>query len=109
MDQPNQERYRTLIERRLAAVEARLAQVAPHALSPAFVGVEITERPEPRAPETAVKSLLEERLRLQLALQRIDGGYFGRCIRCCRDLPRVQLDREPEALTCGTDCRPRRR
>ena len=109
MDQPTQDRYRPIIERRLAAVEARLAEVAPQALAPTSLVIEVPAREETLASAPETKPLLEERLRMQLAIQRIDGGYFGRCIRCCRDLPHARLDREPDALTCGMDCRPRRR
>lgn len=109
MDQPTQEHYRPQIERRLAAVEAQLSETAPHTLAGSSLVIEYPARNALSEAASQVKQLLDERLRMQLALQRIEGDYFGRCIRCGRDLPRPQLDREPDALTCGTDCRPRRR
>ena len=108
MNQPTQDRYRPVIERRLAEVDSRLAALAPQALN-SLIEIEYPRQQTLAEPAPETKPLLDERLRLQLALQRIDGGYFGRCIRCGRDLSLARLEHELDALNCDIDCRPRRR
>lgn len=41
--------------------------------------------------------------RVQAALDRIDDGTYGICIRCGKPIPPRRLDAEPAAMTC-MDC-----
>lgn len=104
MNELTQQRFRPLIEKRLAAIQEQMLMHRPVAGS------------NDPAGESAEKELRDEERRLQSALQRLATGVYGRCIRCGRDLPVKRLEREPAALTCdpcpprsGRPARPERR
>ena len=88
MDESTQLRFRPLIEKRIAAVAEKLPSAPAESIAGALV-----------ATPTA-KDLSDELVRLQHALRRLEGGFYGRCIRCGRDLPVKRLERELDAVTC---------
>ncbi|HZS09175.1 MAG TPA: TraR/DksA C4-type zinc finger protein [Blastocatellia bacterium] len=54
--------------------------------------------------EGRVMNMKSDRLQhVNAALQRIDQGNYGICIKCGKEIPRKRLDAEPTALTC-LDC-----
>ena len=68
-------------------------------------------RPDLRVPLREIKDvqnriidMKSDRLeRVQAALQSIDDGSYGTCIRCGKPIDPRRLDAEPAALTC-MDC-----
>jgi DnaK suppressor protein len=54
--------------------------------------------------EGQVMNLKSDRLQqINTALQRIEQGNYGICVRCGKEIPRKRLDADPAALTC-LDC-----
>lgn len=88
MNKTIQHRFRPLIEKRLSTLEEKL----PYAPTEATPGADVAI--------LTVQDLRGEMARLNHALRRIDGGFYGRCIRCGRDLAVKRLERELDALTC---------
>lgn len=91
MDQSTQNHYRPRIEKLLAQLSVEEETIAMSAGSRATLA-SIEDAP----------LVVRRRQQLGFALDRIDGGYFGRCIRCGVNLPRAILETDPAALTCGT-------
>lgn len=96
MDQHTQQTYRPRIEKLLTELPYE-ADFAPSS-TPGNATV--------AHGTTGTKS---RRRQLAFALTRIDGGYFGRCIRCGHNLPPGLLQRDPAALLCEPCPSPRRR
>lgn len=89
-----QKRFRPLVETALRTVENELAE-SPHRGGSGTLtsGTQLTRRRES----------------LTFALQRIDGEFYGRCVRCGCDLSVNLLEKEPDAVACVECPRPRRR
>lgn len=112
MNAITQERFRPLIEQRLVALDARLREATVLIGEPALVAgtsavASVMSTATVSGADT-VPGLHAEQMRLENALQRIDAGTYGRCIRCGYNLPVERLKREPDAVTCDP-CKPRRR
>lgn len=75
MDLTTQQRFQPVLEQRLLEADQNFAPANPLAHN-------------------------HLRLRLEAALVRIERGLYGRCVRCCRDLPLARLNQEPEAVYC---------
>lgn len=96
-----QERKQT--ERRLAhhfPRESMRESLAEHALvdnHPADIGSEMFER----GKDLALKEAAHLRLaKIDRALERIERGEYGICIRCGREIPFFRLEAEPAAEYC---------
>src|SRR5215813_8655427 len=58
--------------------------------------------------EGSLMNMKSDRLeRINAALQRIDRGVYGICVRCGKEIDQRRLDAEPAALTC-MECLPAR-
>ena len=75
----------------LAADEAGTTQ------HPADFGTEVTNRME---SEGLVRTIELQRRRVQDALDRLDGGTYGRCAVCGTDIDDERLEARPEVATC---------
>lgn len=53
--------------------------------------------------ETTAGELRRQRLRLEAALDRIERGFFGRCLQCGIVLPNRLLDQDPTVVHCGCE------
>jgi RNA polymerase-binding transcription factor DksA len=62
-----------------------------------------TETHEQELDETTLMLLDEERSQVELALQRLASGEYGRCIDCGKEIPRERLEAIPEAVRCLDD------
>lgn len=50
--------------------------------------------------EASVEVITAQRERVARALERIDGGTYGRCVDCSVPLPEERLDAKPDAERC---------
>jgi DnaK suppressor protein len=64
---------------------------------PADFGTEVTNRME---SEGLVRTVELQRRRVQDALDRIDGGTYGRCAVCDQEIDDERLEARPEVATC---------
>jgi DnaK suppressor protein len=64
---------------------------------PADFASEITNRME---SEGLVRTIELQRRRVQDALARLDGGTYGRCEVCGREIDDERLEARPEVSTC---------
>ena len=48
----------------------------------------------------SVDTLVEQRRRVLDAMERLDGGEYGRCAVCDREIDDERLEARPEARTC---------
>jgi DnaK suppressor protein len=99
------------LEQRRAEIEDRRAQLdrsAPDAHSeladydqhPADDG---TETHEQELDETTDMILAAEAQNVELALERLRTGDYGRCVDCGKEIPAARLDAMPEAVRCVED------
>ena len=99
------EAMRTRLEHSLAELRARQAHVAQ----------DLAEPPHPDSAERAVETEDDQALEGQAelvgreiasvrrALERIDAGKYGECVRCGADIAPARLEARPEAALC-IDC-----
>ncbi|MEO1280519.1 MAG: TraR/DksA family transcriptional regulator [Pseudomonadota bacterium] len=93
------------LEARLAELQGRLGRIEDH--------LEQTPNPdwEDRAQEAEMDEVLEELgeagtkevTAIQAALQRIQKGTYGTCVRCGKDILKQRLDVLPHTPICK-DC-----
>jgi DnaK suppressor protein len=84
-------------ERTLAGehgVPGELSKIDQH---PAEAASELTELDRDEAMREVVETQRQEVL---AALSRLDGGTYGRCVECDKELPEERLDARPEAARC---------
>jgi RNA polymerase-binding transcription factor len=62
-----------------------------------------TETHEQELDETTDMMLAAEAENVELALQRLAQGDYGRCIDCGKEIPRERLEAIPEAVRCVED------
>jgi RNA polymerase-binding transcription factor DksA len=103
------------VERRLREraeeIAARRAQLKPPAadLDPELADYDQhpaddgTETHEKELDETTDMLLADEADRVELALQRLAEGNYGKCIDCGTDIPPERLDAIPESVRCIDD------
>jgi len=80
--------------------DARDAELADYDQHPADQG---TETHDEELDETTLLLLEEEASQVELALQRLASGEYGRCIDCGKEIPRERLEAIPEAIRCLED------
>lgn len=80
--------------------DARDAELADYDQHPADQG---TETHDQELDETTLMLLDEEASQVELALQRLASGEYGRCIDCGKEIPRERLEAIPEAVRCLED------
>jgi DnaK suppressor protein len=103
------------VERRLREraeeIAARRAQLKPRAadLDPELADYDQhpaddgTETHEQELDETTDMLLADEADRVELALQRLAEGNYGKCIDCGKDIPPERLEAIPESVRCIDD------
>ena len=64
-----------------------------------------TETYEQELDETTDMILAEEQRQVEIALQRIAQGSYGKCVDCGKDIPAARLEAMPEAVRCIDDQR----
>ncbi|MDT7580333.1 MAG: DnaK suppressor protein [Pseudonocardiales bacterium] len=64
---------------------------------PADLGTDVANRME---SEGLARTVELQRRRVQEALNRLDGGTYGRCEVCGREIDDERLEARPEASTC---------
>lgn len=74
-----------------------------HASDNAAVDTDVREQVGHETVEAQIKDLSRRQSDLQIALQRLEKGYYGVCERCGVDIPETRLELVPEARFC-IDC-----
>jgi DnaK suppressor protein len=93
------------LDDRLRAAEQNRAEVAADTLGhegalgqhPGDYGTEVNTTME---AELSLDTAAEQRRRVLDALERLDGGDYGRCAVCGREIDDERLEARPEARTC---------
>lgn len=62
-----------------------------------------TETHEQELDETTDMMLAAEAENVEVALQRLAEGNYGKCVDCGKDIPRERLEAIPEAIRCIDD------
>jgi DnaK suppressor protein len=62
-----------------------------------------TETHEQELDETTEMILDAEAENVEIALQRLASGDYGKCIDCGKEIPRERLEAIPEAIRCVED------
>lgn len=86
-------------ERTLAGEHGDTGELSNVDQHPAEAASELTEMERDDAVRAVVEGQRQEVLE---ALSRLDGGTYGRCVECGKDLPEERLDARPEAARCVT-------
>jgi RNA polymerase-binding transcription factor len=108
----DREQVEARLRRRLEEIAARRArlgvpgadtretELADYDQHPADTG---TETHEQELEETTLMLLDDEKSQVELALERLASGEYGRCIDCGKEIPRERLEAIPEAVRCLED------
>ena len=88
---------RSQLDRRAPTLDTELADYDQH---PADEG---TETHEQELDETREMMLAAEADQVELALQRLAAGDYGKCVDCGKDIPAARLDAVPESIRCIDD------
>ena len=93
------------LESALAELEVRLTNVARDLDTPADPdwAEQAIEIEDDEALEHQAALIEREITSVKRALQRIDDGAYGTCLRCGRDIAKQRLEARPEAALC-IDC-----
>jgi len=105
MTPEEQARLRPIIDDRIRALDAEIAETAQstEVISPDAAIGRLSRLDAMQAQQVALagkRRLEEERGRLIEALGRIELGTFGRCVRCGNDIALERLEYQPDALIC---------
>jgi DnaK suppressor protein len=98
-----------LLQRRLEAIDAALVELAarsaPVELDQTLQGrlSRLDAMGQQQMAQASSAHLRQERLRIEAALARIDGGRYGLCCRCGEAIAAERLRAEPSAALC-LDC-----
>jgi RNA polymerase-binding transcription factor DksA len=76
------------------------SELADYDQHPADQGTETLEQ---ELDETTDMILEAEAENVQIALQRLASGDYGRCVDCGKEIPRERLEAIPEAIRCIED------
>jgi DnaK suppressor protein len=88
---------RSQLDRRAPTLDTELADYDQH---PADGG---TETHDQELDETREMMLAAEADQVELALQRLAAGEYGKCVDCGKDIPAARLDAVPESIRCIDD------
>jgi DnaK suppressor protein len=91
------DRLRAAKESRAEASADTLGQEGALGQHPGDYGTEVNTTME---AELGVDTVAEQRRRVFEAIQRLDGGSYGRCAVCGREIDDERLEARPEAATC---------
>jgi RNA polymerase-binding transcription factor DksA len=91
------ERARAVAENRADAAADPLGQEGALGQHPGDYGSEVNTTME---AELSVETVAEQRRRVAEALDRLDGGSYGRCAVCGRPIDDERLEARPEVSTC---------
>ena len=105
MDPSEQQRYRPIVEQRLAAVARELIDLAPdaEAVPPDSAIGRLSRMDSIQIQQMAFaqrQRLQDEQTRLRAALARINHGDYGRCQLCGQDVLAERLAFQPDAVVC---------
>jgi RNA polymerase-binding transcription factor DksA len=95
----------TALDDRLHAAEENRAEASADTLGqegalgqhPGDYGTEVNTTME---AEMSVATIAEQRRRVLDAIERLDGGEYGRCAVCGREIDDERLEARPEVRTC---------
>ena len=98
----NTEKYRTLLQRRLAFLENRLENIEDQLDDPksADWSEHATEAEGDEVMEELGLSGLEEIKAINAALGRIGAGTYGECVKCGEPILEARLDLVPHTPYC---------
>ena len=88
---------RAQLDRHAPTLDTELADYDQH---PADEG---TETHEQELDETREMMLAAEADQVELALQRVASGDYGKCVDCGKDIPAARLEAMPESIRCVED------
>jgi DnaK suppressor protein len=88
---------RSQLDPRAPTLDAELADYDQH---PADEG---TETHDQELDETRDMLLADEAERVDLALERLASGDYGKCVDCGKDIPAERLEAIPESVRCVED------
>jgi DnaK suppressor protein len=88
---------RAQLDRRAPTLDTELADYDQH---PADEG---TETHEQELDETREMMLAAEADQVDVALQRLESGDYGKCVDCGKDIPAARLEAVPESIRCIDD------
>lgn len=91
------DRLRAAEENRADASADPLGQEGALGQHPGDYGTEVMTTME---AELSVNTITVQRQRVQDALERLDGGGYGRCEVCGREIDDERLEARPEVSTC---------
>jgi RNA polymerase-binding transcription factor DksA len=101
---------RKRLEEMLADVDRSVATLQAENAIPATNGGQDIDTSDPGAALTdadresaVIEALGAQAKQIRAALERIDGGTFGKCVVCGQELPEERLDARPEAARCVAD------
>lgn len=105
MDTDTQARFAPLIAARRDAIEQELSGLSEDtaAVAPDAAIGRLSRLDSMQMQQMALASkrrLEDERIRLQEAQRRLDGGTYGRCLLCGGDIDLERLEYQPDAVTC---------
>ena len=105
MDKPDLDRFKKLIEQRIAEIEKELVETAENseAISPDVSIGRLSRLDSMQHQQIALASKRrheEERNRLHEANRRIETGSYGRCLLCGGSIDMERLEIQPDAVTC---------
>ena len=92
-----EDRLRAAEENRAEASADTLGQEGALGQHPGDYGTEVNTTMEAKM---SVDTLAEQRRRVLDAMERLDGGEYGRCAVCDREIDDERLEARPEARTC---------
>jgi DnaK suppressor protein len=88
---------RSQLDPRAPTLDTELADYDQH---PADEG---TETHDQELDETRDMLLADEAERVDLALERLASGDYGKCVDCGKDIPAERLEAIPESVRCVED------
>lgn len=88
---------RSQLDRTAPTLDTELADYDQH---PADEG---TETHDQELDETREMMLAAEADQVELALQRVAAGDYGKCVDCGKDIPAARLEAVPESIRCIDD------
>lgn len=96
---------KTRLEMSLAELEARLTNIARDLDTPADrdLAEQAIEIEDDEALEHQAALVTRQIASVRRALERIDDGTYGTCVRCGEDIAEERLKARPEAALC-IDC-----
>jgi DnaK suppressor protein len=107
----DEQQVKSRLQARAEEIAAARAQLAPSSaeLDPELADYDQhpaddgTETHDQELDETRDMLLADEGERIELALERLASGDYGKCIDCGQDIPLERLEAIPESVRCIED------